>query len=221
MHPAPNVPSARHGVRYGLRATTGVRRNVRSPLVRSIIESQIALFFFLAVSIVIEPNYLLSRDEGGLSNFGVHGTTVVPYTLAFLLCAMLVARSASLVDVVDRMTRQFKTMLVTLSWLLLLVLASTYGYKTSQLLHNAHIAVGVVMLCFESAASIWIVVALAREPWSLLALGVQLIGFILAALTFFGQLHLLFVAQLLTSLAFGALLIRSAQIVDVTVEIAG
>ena len=188
---------------------------------RSIVESQIALFSFLAVCIVIEPAYLFSRDEGGLSNFGVHGATVVPYTLAFLLSAMFVARAASLVIVVDRTTRSFKAMLVTLTFLLLLVLASTYAYKTSQLLHGVHIAVGVVMLCFESAASVWIVIHLAREPWSVIALGVQLLGFVLAALTFFGQLHVLFVAQLLTSLAFGALLIRGVHLVEARVEIAG
>jgi hypothetical protein len=187
---------------------------VRSPLVRSVVASQVALFAFLAVCIAIEPAYLFRRNEGGLSNFGVHAATVVPYTLAFLLCAIFLGRAASLVTVVDPTTRAFRTMLLVLACLLVAVLGSTYPYKTSQLLHGVHIAVGVVTVCFESAASIWIALAVAKDRWSLAALCAQLVGLLLAALTFFGQLHVLFAAQLLTSLAFGVLLVRGARVVD-------
>jgi hypothetical protein len=189
------------------------RRNVRSPLVRNVVASQVAFFFFLGVCVAIEPTYLLSRNEGGLSNFGVHGATIVPYSLAFLVSALLVARTASLVDIIDGHTQRFRTLLLTLAGLLVLVLASTYGYKASELLHTVHIGVGVVMLCFESIASVWLTIAIARDPMSMCALAAQLIGFVLAALTFFGVLHVLFIAQLVTSFAFGVLLIRSTQLV--------
>jgi hypothetical protein len=181
--------------------------------VRRVVASQVAFFFFLGVCMAIEPAYLLSRNEGGLSNFGIHASSVVPYTLAFLTSAWFVSRAASVVDVIDDATQRFRSVLLTLSGLLVLVLASTYGYKTSELLHTVHIGVGVVMLCFESIASIWLALTFARDSVSLCALAAQLFGFVLAALTFFGVLHVLFIAQLATSLAFGVLLIRSAQLV--------
>ena len=189
-------------------------RTARSPLVRRVVASQVVLFAFLGVCLAIEPTYLVRRDEGGLSNFGVHVATVVPYTLAFALCAVFVGRAAACVIVVDRTTRVFRTVLLVLCGLLVAVLVSTYAYKTGPLLHGVHVAVGVVTLCFESAVSIWIVVALARDPVSRAALAAQLAGLALAALTVLGVLHVLFAAQLLASLAFGVLLVRGARCID-------
>lgn len=182
----------------------------RTALVRCVLASQVALFSLLLACIALQPTYLLRRDEGGLSNFGVHVTTVAPYSLAFLLCALLLARAASLVEVVDPTTHRYRSLLVVLSCLVLLVLLSTYPYRLDLALRDVHIGVGAVLICVESAASIWIVRSIVRDRWSVVTLGVQLAGFVVATATFLGLLQVLFTAQLVTSLAFGVLLVRGA-----------
>ena len=64
------------------------------------------------------------------------------------------------------------------------------------------------MLCFETAASAWIALAVTGRLVDRVLLGVQVAGLVIAALTLVGVLHLLFLAQLVTSAAFGALLVR-------------
>ncbi len=94
---------------------------------------------------------------------------------------------------------------------LFLVPLSTYPYRLDLVLRDVHIAVGVVTICVESVASVWIVCSIVRDRWSIVTLCVQLVGFALASLTFLGLLHVLFIAQLITSIAFGVLLVRGAQ----------
>jgi hypothetical protein len=177
---------------------------------RDVVYSQCCLFFFWAVCIALEPRFLLERDEGGLSNFGVHARTVVPYSLAFLLPALLIARAALAIDEVDTTARRFRRILLALAWLLLAVLVSTYCYKLNVELRDLHIGVAIAMLCFETAASAWIALAVTGRLVDRVLLGVQVAGLVIAALTLVGVLHLLFLAQLVTSAAFGALLVRGA-----------
>jgi hypothetical protein len=188
--------------------------------VTSVILSQISLFACWGVCVLLVPTYLFERNEGGVSNFGVHAATVVPYSLAFLLSGFFVLRAARAVVPVDDPCRRFRAELHVLACLLLIVLTSTYAYKANALLHGVHVAAGVTITCFESLASVWMVAVVVRTAVAVLLLGAQLIGFTVAALTLFGTVHLLFAAQLLTSLAFGLLLIAASLAVQVRVSAA-
>jgi hypothetical protein len=147
----------------------------------------------------------------------VHLKTFVPYSLAFALSAIFVLRASRAPTDSEGVPRTFRRMLRALACLLLLVLASTWFYKLNGGLHAVHVSVAVVTVCFESAMSVWLVVAILRDRSDWLVLCCQLAGFALAAGTFAGWIHVLFVAQLIASAAFGVLLVRAGQRLDAEV----
>jgi hypothetical protein len=172
--------------------------------------SQVAFFGLLLVCIALHPGYLFSHDEGGISNYGVHAETVAPYTGALGLAAMLVVAAARSVRAPDPVARRFAGGLVSFGVLLALVLASTYPYQHGVALRDVHFAVGTAAICFEAVAACWLVAKVRAEPPDVAACAVELAGVVLAACTVAGVVHLLFASQLVTSGAFGVLLVRSA-----------
>jgi hypothetical protein len=82
-------------------------------------------------------------------------------------------------------------------------------------LKYVHVAVGVAIIVFESAASLWMYRVLGSLGAVLL---IQLLGFGLAVLTFFGALHTLFLSQILTGGAFAILLVRTCRILTASLE---
>jgi hypothetical protein len=170
--------------------------------------SQIAFAFFLAICVAIHPGLVLKVNEGGMSNYGVHIKTVVPYTLALGFATTLSYWGARLIPTTTTPARHFRTLLYTYSWLILFTLLTTYSYTLNAPLKYLHVAVGIAIIVFESVASWWMY----RAIRSLQAvLFIQLLGFVLAALTFFGTLHVLFLSQILTGGGFALLLVRTCR----------
>jgi hypothetical protein len=167
--------------------------------------SQIGFASFLAICVALHPGLVLKSNEGGMSNYGVHAKTVVPYTLALVSAAGLTYGAAREFPMTTSLSRRFRTLLHTYSWLVFLTLVTTYGYTWNAPLKYVHVAVGVAIIVFESVASLWMYRALGSGGAVLI---VQLVGFVLAALTFFGALHVLFLSQILTGGAFALLLVR-------------
>ncbi|HVA71022.1 MAG TPA: hypothetical protein VNF08_06840 [Acidimicrobiales bacterium] len=170
--------------------------------------SQIGFAFFLAICVALHPGLVLKVNEGGMSNYGVHAKTAVPYTLALVSAAGLTYWAARLIPVTTSLARQFRTLLHTYSGLILLTLVTTYGYTLNAPLKYVHVAVGVATIVFESVASIWLYRTVRRLG---AVLFVQLLGLVLAALTFFGALHVLFLSQILTGGAFAILLVLTCR----------
>lgn len=65
--------------------------NWKPNFLRDFIYSQLLLLFFLSVCFLIRPEVILKSE--GLSAFGVHIQTVVPYAIAYLLCSYFIGRS--------------------------------------------------------------------------------------------------------------------------------
>ena len=173
--------------------------------------SQISLFSCLAICTIITPGLLFERNEGGVSNFGVHRATVVPYTLAFLLCGLFVLRAAR--DL-PRTTKSFSHLrygLYALAAVLFINLTTTYPYKSSQTLNNLHVTAAIIAFWVEMAMGVWLALALYRDRLSILLLALQAAGFFAAFLTFIGAVHLLFITQIVTALAFGGLLVHGVS----------
>jgi hypothetical protein len=172
-----------------------------------VVLGQVSLFVFLAISVALHPGLVLKRDEGGISNYGIHLKTVIPYTLAFLSCAWSSAIAARRYRSADGDARRFGQLLTTYSCLLVLTLVSTYGYTLDIGLKDIHLAVGVVIITFELVTSVWMYARL-DSPWDSAFLVVAVVGFVLAGLTFLGFLHVLFVGQALADVGFALLLIH-------------
>ena len=172
-----------------------------------ILAGQVCFVAFLAVGVALHPGFVLKRDEGGISNYGIHLKTVIPYTLAFVGCAVCSLRAARLYRWSGGVARGLRYLLVTYSSLLLLTLVSTYGYSRDVGLKDVHLAVGVVTVSFELLAAVWMFLQL-RGGWDGLFLVVQVAGSVVAGLTFLGALHLLFLGQAVAAVGFGCLLVH-------------
>jgi len=178
---------------------------------RYLIISQLGLFIALVICLILIPGYLFARNEGGMSNYGIHLKTIVPYSLGFIIAAGYCLKAAQSLKPKSLITRRLRQLLFSYSTLLLLVLITTYGYKTTALLKNIHITATIVIAYFELIAAGWLCFAILRDKLNIVLLAFQFIGFIIATLTFVGLWHLLFTSQLITIVAFGIILIRGSS----------
>lgn len=176
-------------------------------VIRYLALSQLSLVVFLGICFALIPRFLLQGNEGGVSNYGVNSTTVLPYSVAFLLSGLLVLKAAYYLPRSTQAFNHFRQLLYTLAALLFLVLVSTYPYKLSVALKDLHIGAAALLFCFETAFSIWLVLVLQEDRTSSLLLTVQMVGFLLAFLSLIKFVHLLFIAQMITGVAFGSSLI--------------
>jgi len=176
--------------------------------------SQWCLAFFSAVCVALHPGLVLKWNEAGFSNYGIHIATAIPYSIAFLGCAFFAARAARLLVGLKSSARHFAVMLVMYVVLMLCSLVSTYGYTLNHFLKNTHTVVGIVTMLFEPLASLWMYRRLRTTAWTRTLLVLELLGLATAAIDYFAILHVLFLAQVLTAFAFGALLVRSSGRLD-------
>jgi hypothetical protein len=176
------------------------------------VAGQVSFVVLLAACVALHPGFVLKGNEGGISNYGIHVKTVVPYTLAFTSCAGFSWAAAGRCATGDPRWHPFHRVLVAYAGLLLLTLVTTYGYSLDVVWKDVHVVVGAATVAFQVAASVWMYVRL-RGRWDGCFLVVQLVGFVLAGVTLVGLLHVLFVGQALASVGFGLLLIRSGYAV--------
>jgi len=168
----------------------------------------VLFLFFTAVSVALHPGFVLQRDEGGMSNYGIHVKTALPYTVALLAPVLLSLDVARQAVATSMAAKRFVSLLRLYSGLLFLTLVTTYSYPLNVGLKDLHIAVGVAIIVVESAASLWIYRATKTMAPVLI---IQYAGLVLAALTFFGVLHVLFLSQLVTGIAFAVLLVMGTR----------
>jgi hypothetical protein len=180
------------------------------PIKKYLLVSQLCLLLDLTICLILIPHFLFARDEGGMSNYGVHSRTVIPYSLGFILAAFYVIRAALAIKTKSTSLRRLRGLLLSYGVILLLILITTYGYKTNIYLKNTHIVITIVTFWFELLGAAWLCKAFLRDKINICLLALQLIGLIIGSLTFFGSLQLLFTAQLITIITFGVILVRSS-----------
>ncbi len=177
--------------------------------IRYLTLSQLCFFIFVILCISLMPDFLFSRDEGGISNFGVHRATILPFTLAFLGSSLLILKAARFIPSSSKLYNRLRYGLYILACLILSVLASTYPYKLNKTLDNLHILIGLMLFYYEMGFAIWLTLVVKRKRVNFLLLIIQSLGFFMGLLTLINVIHLLFVAQVITSLGFGLLIIYS------------
>lgn len=164
--------------------------------------------------IALHPGFVLKWNEGGFSNYGIHIKTAIPYSIAFFGCALFAARAGRELVGAQHGAWTFTVVLFVYAGLMLLTLISTYGYTFNPGLKNAHTAVGIATMLFEPLAALWMFTRLRRSSWTTTLAVMALAGLSLAVIDYLAILHVLFLAQVLTAFAFGALLVRSAARLD-------
>lgn len=177
---------------------------------RYLLISQLSLLLDLAICLILIPHYLFARNEGGMSNYGIHLRSVVPYSLGFLVAAYYVLKAALTIKARSVTLRRLRLLLVGYGIIFLLILITTYGYKTNTFLKDTHIVVTIITFWFELLSAIWLCKAFLSDKLNISLLVCQFIALIIGSLTFFGAFHLLFTSQLITIITFGVILVRSS-----------
>jgi hypothetical protein len=188
--------------------------DAESPKTRAvtyIVWGQILFVFFIGVCVALHPGMVLKWNEGGVSNYGIHLKTAIPYTLALGLLAFYSRRAAVLYSKSDALTRRFRRVLVAYSTIVIVMLFSTYVYSLNHVLRDIHIGFGTVLITFQSFAAMWMFGRFRRQYWDGVFLATQIAGALLALVTIVGVLHFLFLAEELANTGFACLLIHSAQ----------
>ncbi|HUD69376.1 MAG TPA: hypothetical protein VMQ40_03970 [Acidimicrobiales bacterium] len=180
------------------------------PEVRLVAASQVAYVAGLVVCLAIRPRYLVSANEGGISNFGVHAVTVVPYSVGFLVSAGLLVAAARATAPQGAREARFAAILQVLAWILVVVLVSTYDYQAAAWLRDLHLAIAIAATVIQGLIALWIVARVCRVAVDLVALAALCAALALAGCALAGWLHVLLAAQLAGTVAFGVLLVRAA-----------
>lgn len=182
----------------------------RPKLVHYVVLSQLSLYGFLLVCTALMPQFLLERNEGGASNYGIHALTVVPYSLAFGLGGSFLLRAAHVMPH-HASHEKLKQVLALLGILLWFVLLTTYPYKLNSFFDSVHILATIALTVAELAVGSWFALNLFRDSMNIALLGTILLGCLLALFTLLGFLHTLLIAQLITGLSFAAVMIRTTE----------
>ena len=190
--------------------------SLMSRSLRFAVLSQLMLGGFLALCVVVTPRFVLGANEGGVSNYGVHGSTVIPYTLAFVGSAgflFLAGRGLRYTNGFGRAAFGFEVVAL----MLVVVLVSTYPYKIDATLADVHLGAAILLFCAELPLVGGLAFALRSKRRQVMvwlawlgALG-WLSGAVIAVVTLLGFTHILFVGQAVMSAGFAVVLIASLQ----------
>lgn len=159
--------------------------------------AQVVLLAGLAVCVAINPHAVSGAREGGVSNYGVHASTVAWYSLGFGVDSALLALAARSTSGSARRALALEAALVGAT------LVSTFPYQHGEPWHGLHVGVGAALVVAQVALSAW----LARGRALVAAAAVEVAGAIIAGVAILGPGHLLFVGQALTALGFAPVLV--------------
>jgi hypothetical protein len=179
--------------------------------VSDVVRGEVSFLFFTAVSVALHPGFVLKRNEGGMSNYGVHIKTAVFYTLALLCLSLYSRRAALLYRGGDSRTKGLRTLLLAYSAVIFLVLLSTYAYTLNPVLKDIHFALGTSLIVVVGVGSLWMYRLWTPSVGVGVLLFIQIVGDVLSLLTVVGMLHVLFLSEILANVSFAAILIRSCR----------
>jgi len=174
--------------------------------------SQVCFVALLGVCVALKPGLVIKRDEGGVSNYGVHWETVIPYTLAYALDAGLLVRAARLLD--STASAGLRRVFLALSLLLVLTLVSTFDYTSVAALHHVHDVIGAVLVAFEGASVPWLWRLTRRRFAADVGVLVTFAGLVLCLLASVGAWHALFVGQVFVIAGDAPLLVGATKSVS-------
>jgi hypothetical protein len=176
-----------------------------------VVRAEITFLFFTALSVALHPGFVLKRNEGGMSDYGSHIKTAVPYTLALLFLALYSHRAALLYRGGDQRSKGLRTLLLAYSAVVFSVLLSTYVYSLNSVLKDLHFAFGTALIVVVGVGSLWMYRQWPPSTGVGVLLFIQLVADVLSLLTVVGMLHVLFLSEILANVAFAAILIRSTR----------
>ena len=166
--------------------------------------AQIGFFGFLIVCIYKEPSVLINNI--GISNFGKFSASLLPYSLMFLIYGLFLALAARIIRIYYPLRRYLYWNLLLLAVMQFFIWVTTFHSYDPQLpLGDLHNYFGEVAFGIAFQLSVYLVIK-NRHFWPIFLLLLQTGCLIIAVLSTFRVIHLLFFAQFFTALASGLLL---------------
>lgn len=177
-------------------------------LKRNLWLSQLIPLASLILCTLLMPQFLFTHDEGGVSNFGNHALTVIPYCIGFLGGASFLAVAARDIQhrAIKKPVRLLARTLLVICGLEFLVFISTFPRKFSWTFSEIHNYLGVGQFSVEFLLSVWLVSQIRRRP-AFVYLGIEIIGALIALLSVLNVIFYLFVGQVLASIGFGLIVL--------------
>lgn len=182
-----------------------------SKTVKYLLASQILLAVAIVICTIILPQFLFSRDQGGMSNYGVHHETIVPFTVGFAGAGILICLAALMVPPKTAYASGLRASLLSVGLACLLMVLTTYTYKLSHTLDLLHIYSAQSLGLIEAAIGTWYAKKLVKDRFNNIVLAIFAVGFLLGIFTVAGLLHVLFVAEALTAFSFGAIMVHTVR----------
>lgn len=161
----------------------------------------------IAICTILMPQFLFSTDQGGVSNYGVQTRTLWVFTLGFIGCGALIIAGALRLPVSANHRRALRNVLLLVGVLTLLVAVTTYTYKINHFFNLLHVYSTVALFLVQVPITLWFYRISKNKGRDVKLLAIFMLGFTLSVLTYFGLIHVLFVAEVMTIFSFGALMI--------------
>jgi len=169
-------------------------------VVRYILIGQVGLFISLIICALLIRSQNVISD--GISYFGVHRKTIIPYAAGIIFCSLSVIKATTYITI-DSL-QVLKRALQTVSVLLIGLLLTPYTINT--FFNWAHMTVGTLIFLIEMAISIWIVIMTDRDYFYIVLFLIQFTSGVVALLSLIGTVNLLFYGQFIYQIAFAFLL---------------
>jgi len=152
---------------------------MRKRVVANLVAAQVSFFFFLLIAVFMTTGAF--QRNHGLSFYGEHWSTAVPYGSGFVVCCYFLVNAASLLPKSDRRLRTLSVLLRVLAALMLSVLLTPD--TVNSVFNLSHTIASAVLFLYELSFATWLALRCYgdRVIWLLIAL--QLAAAVLAMLS--------------------------------------
>lgn len=178
---------------------------------KTILVGQAVFTIGIVLCTVLMPQFLFAHDEGGISNFGTHALTILPFTLAFIGVGLSLVIAASTLPLRSRGLPTARELLLLLGSLTLLTAVSTYSYRSGGLLHALHLILSQLLFIVEIPSAAWFWSRTKKVKTVSIFFVLYVLGVIASILAITGALRVLFVAEMLSSISLGCMLAYAVE----------
>ncbi len=144
--------------------------------------------------------------NGGVSNYGNHYGTVIPYTIAFAANIIYVYMAAEALMLLDRKFKYLSRYLSILCAITLMVFISTFPRRFGMIFSEIHDNVSIFLFSYELLLALWLLFKWPKLD-TLAYLLIMIVGSAVALLSAVHTLHFMFVGQMVGALGFALLFV--------------
>lgn len=168
--------------------------------------SQIAIYAAFLICIALEPSSLGANS--GLSYFGVHRLTIIPFGFGMLLGSYFIMRASHYLTAMTRAARWLNLALRGIALLVVGIVITPYTF--GGWFDVAHRTFGITLFSLQLVIALWMIIFNKRSWLNYGLIGLQIVGGLIS-LVYLNPTHgYLIQGQLLFQMAFSAIILRNS-----------